>query len=1011
MMPLRRWILAVVIGLAWLGRLVAAERTGFSVQHWSTDTGLPPRTPPQNSIIAMTQTREGYLWLGTLNGLARFDGREFKVFDQNNLPQLGSGRVVFLFADSYGGLWVGTEASGAVLIKRGQVTPLDQFVGRGRAARLTAACEGTNGVVWLCTADGKLARYTEGDLSYLRLPTDPARLGEYRSLVLDDGRLWIGAQGRLMAFELAAISPGKDLPREQIAIPMNVDLLVPSARGGFWLLAGGKVQRLHGQAIERDFGAYPWSGVPVFSACEDRAGNLVVGTRDRGLFWFDAEGGVENLTSPGVLTHNTVLSLHADSEGSLWVGTDGRGLSRLKRQAFTVQPASSGEKIESVCADGDGGIWFAVDNRPLRHWHDGRLEEFGLAAGLPKLEVRSVLVDRRKVVWAGTEHDGLFQWVSNSFRSTPIAGRLPTAVTALHEDRTGRVIAGMRDGIAIWDGAKWEHQPVSAGFGGGDVRALADDAQGNLWIGTDGGGLHRWNHAARSATAVHVADGLPSEQVSALLVDREGMLWVGTPGNGLARYDGHGWTRYSTDDGLISNSIGYLLEDDAGNLWIGSTAGLMRAAQSDLNSFAADRAAGKLTRLRCRTYGREEGLPTNEGSTGGQPMACRTTHGMLWFATISGLAGVNPAAIMPNTNPPPVMIEEVLVDDVVQNTNRLRLNWPEEVTIPAGRERLEIRYTSLNLLAPERARFKYQLEGYENGWTEAGDTRVAHYNKLPANQYRFRVIAGNEDDVWSEVGASLTVIVLPPFWQTWWFLTLSGVVLLGAIVGTVHFISTQKLQRQLATMRQQEALEKERARIARDLHDQLGANLTQVSLLAEMAESDKELPEEVAAHAQQITATARETSNALDQIVWAANPANDTLDSLVTYACKYAQEYFQTAGLSYRLEAPEQLPATPLPPDVRHNVFLAFKESVNNVVKHAQASAAKVRVRLAGGQFTIEIEDNGRGLPPGAEKKGRNGLRNMRKRMEDVGGEFAVTPAPEQGTLVRLTAPISKRIN
>ena len=203
----------------------------------------------------------------------------------------------------------------------------------------------------------------------------------------------------------------------------------------------------------------------------------------------------------------------------------------------------------------------------------------------------------------------------------------------------------------------------------------------------------------------------------------------------------------------------------------------------------------------------------------------------------------------------------------------------------------------------------------------------------------------------------------------------------------------------------------ERTRIARDLHDQLGANLTQVSLLAEMAESDKELPEEVAAHAQQITATARETSNALDQIVWAANPANDTLDSLVTYACKYAQEYFQTAGLSYRLEAPEQLPATPLPPDVRHNVFLAFKESVNNVVKHAQASAAKVRVRLAGGRFTIEIEDNGRGLPPGAEKKGRNGLRNMRKRMEDVGGEFAVTPAPEQGTLVRLTAPISKRIN
>lgn len=1000
MMPIPRWIPACGLGLALGSGLFAAERPGFSVQHWNVDTGVAGRTLPQNSIIAMTQTREGYLWLGTLNGLARFDGRQFTVFDQHNLPQLGSGRVVFLFADSYGGLWVGTEAAGAVLIKHGQVTPLE-FVGRGVGARLTAACEGTNGVVWLCTADGKLARYTEGDLSYLQLPADPQRLGEYRSLVLDTGRLWIGAQFRLMAFDLATLIPGKALPREQHAFPMNVDLLVASARGGFWLLAGGKVQKLHGQALERDFGVYPWVGAPIFCATEDRAGNLVVGTRDRGLFWFDADGRAENLTSQGVLTHNTVLSVHADREGSLWVGTDGRGLSRLKRQAFTVQPASQGEKIESVCSDGEGGVWFAVDNRPLRHWREGKLREFGRAEGLPKLNIRSVLVDQKRIVWVGTQDDGLFQLVTNSFRAVPIAGPLPTAINALHADRAGSLIVGARDGIAIWDGTNWQRHAVAAGLGAADVRALADDARGNIWIGTDGGGLHRWNPAAHSGGAFHVAEGLPSEQVSALVVDRQGDLWVGTDGGGLARYDGSKWTRYSTDEGLTGNSIGYLLEDDAGNLWIGSNGGLMRVAKGELDQFVTG------DQIRGRSFGDQDGLPTRECSVGRQPAACRTAEGTLWFGTIQGLASVAPAQSQRNTNPPPVMIEAVLVDDVLQNTNRLRLNWPESVVLPAGRERLEIRYTSLNLLSPERARFKTQLIPHESSHEEVGDRRV--YSNLRPGEYKFHVTAGNEDDVWNEAGASLTVIVLPPFWQTWWFLSLSGAVLLGAIVGTVHFISTQKLQRQLASMRQQEALEKERARIARDLHDQLGANLTQVSLLAELAESDKDLPEEVEAHAQQITATARETSNALDQIVWAANPANDTLDSLVTYACKYAQEYFQTAGLSYRLEAPEQLPATPLPPDVRHNVFLAFKESVNNVVKHAQATAAKLRVRLDGGRFTIEIEDNGRGLPAGVEKKGRNGLRNMRKRMEDVGGEFAVTPAPERGTLVRLTAPISKR--
>ena len=225
-------------------------------------------------------------------------------------------------------------------------------------------------------------------------------------------------------------------------------------------------------------------------------------------------------------------------------------------------------------------------------------------------------------------------------------------------------------------------------------------------------------------------------------------------------------------------------------------------------------------------------------------------------------------------------------------------------------------------------------------------------------------------------------------------------------MGVVYFISTQKLQRQLAVLKQQEALEKERARIARDLHDQLGANLTQVALLGEMVETDKDQPEEVEAHAKQISQTARGTALALDEIVWAANPSNDTLDSLATYACKYAQEYLAVAGLSFRFEAPEQLPATPIPPEVRHHIFLAFKEAVNNVVKHSQATAVKVRLRLAASRLTLEVEDNGRGLPDDAQSKGRNGLRNMRKRMEDVGGDFSVEPAPGRGTLVCLTAPL-----
>ncbi|NOS70558.1 MAG: hypothetical protein HOP33_11580 [Verrucomicrobia bacterium] len=329
--------------------------------------------------------------------------------------------------------------------------------------------------------------------------------------------------------------------------------------------------------------------------------------------------------------------------------------------------------------------------------------------------------------------------------------------------------------------------------------------------------------------------------------------------------------------------------------------------------------------------------------------------------------------------------------------------------MPARKERLEIHFTGLNLSAPEQARFRYRLEPHENNWTEPRSMREVTYPKLPYGRYHFQVTACNEDGVWNPTPATLSIVVEPPFWRTWWFQTIGILMILGATIGTVYFISTQRLQRQLADLRQREALEKERARIARDLHDQLGANLTQVSLLGELVGEDKDLPQEVELHAKQICNTARETSVALDEIVWSANPGNDTLEGLVNYACKYAQDYLRVAGLRYRLDVPPQLPATNLPPDLRHNVFLAFKESINNVVKHAKATEVIIRLQLDGNRFTFEIQDNGRGPAEAQSKTGRNGLRNMHKRMEDVGGSFAFEPAPEKGTRVRLTAPIGKR--
>jgi len=984
----------------------------YIVDVWGREEGLP-----QSSVISLIQARDGYLWLGTFGGgLARFDGVRFTVFDEGNTPELGSSTVVHLFEDSRSNLWVGTETAGIVLIEGGKVKSLD--IGRGsREGRLVSACEDTNGAVWLCTADGQLCRYQDGRMYVGEFGAQ--YFSRCRAVIAEkSGPLWVGVDWGLYGLSQTGPVKPRELPPLEQVLPAQVDFLLAGQGGGYWRLADGRVQKWRTNRLERDWGPYPWkSGARVSAACEDREGNLIVGTLNEndGVYWYGSDGKAEHVSSAEGLSHDGILSLCVDREGDLWVGTDGAGLNRVKRKAFTLAAASRGWVVQSVCEDDQGGLWMGFNADGATYWKDGVAQDFGRSEGLSlnpnpdaKPNFSAVFVDRRRRVWVGTRGEGLFQLQINRFQPAPGSGVMDRNILAIYQDHAGRLWVGTGRGLACWDEREWKVFTTRDGLSANVVRAIADDAEGNLWIGTERGGLNRLRDG--KFTAFHVKDGLPSENISSLLVDSDGVLWVGT-GGGLARLQGGKWTRYTKDQGLASNGVGYLIEDGQGDLWIGSTAGLMRVPKKALNDFAN----GLANFIRCRVYGKSDGLLKGECTSGSQPAACRTRDGKLWFPTVKGLVSVNPAELVPNTNPPPVVIESVLVEGTEQNTNTLRTGWPQTVTVPPGKERLEIRYTSLNLAAAnpsrfnDRTRFKYRLAGHEATWTEAGDRRVVPYSKLPPGHYRFQVTACNEDGVWNEKGTTMAIVVEPPFWRTWWFLSASTACLLGIIVGVVYYFSTQKLQRQLERLRQQEAIEQERSRIARDLHDQLGASLSQVSLLGELVETDKASPAEVEAHARQISQTARETTSALDEIVWAANPANDTLDGLITYACKHAQEYLGMAGLRYRLEVPDQLPAVPVPPDVRHNVFLAFKEALTNVVKHAQASAVWVRLRLTPDRFALEVEDDGRGLAGAAAAAGRNGLRNMRKRMEDTGGTFSIGPAPEGGTLVRLTAPIGNR--
>lgn len=922
----------------------------FIVDSWSTEEGLP-----DSEAISVVQSRDGYLWIGTLHGLVRFDGSKFTVFNQMNTPGLTSDRIVCLFEDRQTNLWIGTESSGVEMMRNGWLQNFGP-----QTANLGAvlyAYEDAAGNVWFDTDRGILS---------------------YRA-------------GRMTAY------PG--VVSQQLLYFVQRAIVPSSTIGSYWRIQNGLVQKWAGRQLEKDLGAVPWGNTVVKAACEDADGNLIVGTQGAGIYWLQADGKFRHIGAEQGLSSDYILSLVLDHAGDLWAGTDGGGLNRIRRKVFESPATLSTLDAQSLCADPQGGFWAAFNAAGLAHWGTNGQAEF-FPVGL-RSNAWTVLMTRDGQTWAGTRDEGLFHFRDGRF--IPASGtQIPgPQIYTLFEDRSGRLWAGTQNGLACWDGAEWKRFTARDGLSENIIRAIAEDTHSNLWLGTESRGLQLWR--GTNSVAYRVEDGgLPGNDISCLYADKDGVLWVGTFGHGFARLQDDKWTRYAVTNGLASDSISYLAGDDPGNLWVGSNMGLMRIPQKSL----ADVASGVAGAVVCRTYGKADGLPSRECSAGSQPATTRTADGRLWFPTTKGVVSVNPVEIKTNPQPPAVMIESVLVDGSEQKTNRLASSWRQSITIPPGGEELEIHYTALNFSAPEQVRFKCWLEGHEAKPTDVGGERIARYPKLPPGLYHFHVTACNEDGVWNEAGSVLDITVQPQFWQTGWFRAGTIIFILGLVVAFVRYVSTQKLQRQLLAHQQREALEGERARIARDLHDQLGANLTQVALLGEMAEADKESPAEIEQHAQQISQTARETTRSLDEIVWAINPANDTLEGLANYACKYAQEYFSLAGLRCRADVPAQLPAVPIPPEVRHNVFLAFKEAVHNVVKHAQAAEAKIRLRLEPGQFIFEIEDNGRGVANLDQKQNRNGLRNMKRRMADIGGSFEIGPAAEQGTIVRLTVPI-----
>jgi ligand-binding sensor domain-containing protein/signal transduction histidine kinase len=971
---------------------------------WGTEAGLP-----QNTVNAIVQTRDGYLWVGTRDGLARFDGIRFTTFGlREGLPSV---EIQTLYEDRRGTLWIGTSGGGLSRWAGGHIETVSFPQHLAASGTVTSLAEDAEGRLWIGTRAGltiwEHGRFTQNEeLAWL------AHAGIRALLNGVGGEMWIAtlSQG-LYEFKDSRL-------KENLAPPGNEKILayclLEDVRTNLWASIG------NGTVLQRSLGQWTrfteTNGLPfAYITClaQDHTGTLWAGSLDDGLYVFEG-GSFFAIRKEQGLSANDIRSLCCDREGYLWVGTRTGGLNRLSRCNLTSYGIAEGltnDYTRSVAETADGILWVGTTGGGLYRGNSNGFKSFApyFAA------VESVLAAKDGSLWWGAAR-GLFRahnaTVTASYTNEAWLG--PAAVTALCEDCGGGLWAGTSEGrlVHFQNGSFTEIQERIAR---GPITGLAQEPSGALWVGSMAGGLNRIDPARKTIECI--TNDLPSLAIRTLYLDKKGTLYIGTAGGGLSCWREGRIVAFTAREGLAANTIVQIVEDDLGFLWLATGRGVLRIRKSELEAVAEH----SLRSLHAYAFGINEGMPAEECSSGFCPAGLKTRSGLVCISTVKGLVCFDPKAVATNSAPPAVLLEEVLANGEVQQPQPDVVSGLPELARPGaaqtpdtsillapGSRELEVHYTAISFGAPEKLRFRYQLEGVDHDWVEAGERRTAYYHDVHPGKFLFRVLACNADGVWSTPGAGLAITVKPYLWEADWFRGLGVAVSLGLLAASIRLMERRRYRRRLALIETRHAVERERLRISQDMHDDIGTILTQVSQLSDLGQAEIGGPTAAKGNFELIGNQARAAVQALDEIVWATNPKNDNLPHFAEYICRFADELFENSLVRCWQDVPTALPKLLLRADVRHNVFLALKEAFNNVLKHSGATEVWLRLALHDNQVCLSVEDNGRGFDPLKPAADRNGLQNMRTRLSECGGRTEVTSAAKKGTQICFYFPVPR---
>ena len=950
----------------------------YRFDSWTTDNGLP-----QNSIRSIIQTRDGYLWMTTFDGLVRFNGVQFKVFDKSNATGLSTNRFTALYKDQDETLWAGTGDGGLTLYRDGVFTSY------------TVADGVPPGQVMAFEHDlkGELLIGIGNAEFYMRAGKFTAAPPEYLD---QDIKPYLAPSGTQWTIEKNKTKQVKDGRVTQY--PLNLSFAegvspYEDSQGNLWIGDKSAVYRLRdGQTTrysQKD-GLPP--NVHWRPSCED----------DDGGVWFAGvglarfKGGRFTVYGMGSrLAELTIYCLFKDREGTIWIGTSG-GLYRLTKQFITGYSTESGllhREVYPILQSHNGDIWVG-SIRGLSRFRDGTFHNTPLPA--PYNVVQALGEDGAGRLWIGTVN-GLLRYESGKLKN--LSSLVKGTVSTIQTDRHGDVWVGSERGLFKFSNDRVvAHYTARDGLASDDVTVIHEDRQGVLWIGTPGS-LARFENG--KFTSYAMPDGLARSHIRCIYEDADGTFWIGTYDDGLNRFRDGRFFNYRMEHGLFNNGVFQILEDRHGQFWISCNKGIYRVSRRELNDFAG----GRISTINSVAYGKRDGMLNIECNGGRLPAGIIARDGKFWFPTQEGVAVFDPEAVDINPQSPPVLIESVTLE-------HNPVDFQRGVTIQPGQRGLEISYTGLTYIKSDQTKFKYKLDGLDADWVDAGTRRVAYFPYLPPGTYTFRVLAANSDGVWNNTGASVNLIIRAPFWRQLWFwlLCVCSVTAIAAFVIRGHVVQLQRRhsEREVFSRRLIESQEGERKRLAGELHDSLGQNLLIVKNWALIGLNTVAETNPAREHLTEISET---VSLALDEVREIAHNLRphqldrlgltSTIDQMVRHVSDSSEIEFttETDNIDGLLSKESEI-----------NLYRVVQECINNVLKHSAATKCWLTIKRTVRGAQIICKDNGRGFDPAATSpESGMGLIDIAERVRMLGGRYTLESTAGKGATVCVTIERNSR--